>query len=63
MPSSEDPPFPRAAPAPRAVPACDFCSRPGAIVFFRTVEFVLRFDGFDWESGDRFYACPSCCPG
>ncbi|WP_404870897.1 hypothetical protein ACI1MP_37195 (plasmid) [Kitasatospora griseola] len=33
---------------------------PRAVVYFSTAESVLRFDGFDWESGDRFYACPTC---
>ncbi|GGR00577.1 hypothetical protein [Kitasatospora griseola] len=60
MPSSDDPSAPAYGVGPRAVPACDFCSRPGAIVYFSTAEFVLRFDDFDWESGDRFYACPTC---
>ncbi|MEV5567640.1 hypothetical protein AB0L54_33015 [Streptomyces sp. NPDC052196] len=41
-------------------PACDFCSRPGAVVFFNVTEYRVRLPTHDWYSGDRFYACPSC---
>ncbi|MFK0195867.1 hypothetical protein [Kitasatospora sp. NPDC090308] len=61
IPSSDDSPTPVHDFGPRpTVPACDFCSRPGAVVFFRTVEFALDLGGVEWLSGDRFYACPTC---
>ncbi len=42
------------------VPACDFCSRPGAIVYFATAEYFIDLPTYTWASGDRFYACPTC---
>lgn len=41
-------------------PMCDFCGRPGAVVYYAVTEYRVVTPGADWYSGDRFYACPSC---
>ncbi|MFI5621428.1 hypothetical protein [Streptomyces sp. NPDC051567] len=45
---------------PSPVPACDFCGRQGAIAFYDTTEFFVPTKAYDWASGNRFYACPTC---
>ncbi|MFJ2746183.1 hypothetical protein ACIO3O_41715 [Streptomyces sp. NPDC087440] len=42
------------------VPECDFCSKPGAVVYYTVTEYLVPTPLYDWSSGDRFYVCPSC---
>ncbi|MFJ2746220.1 hypothetical protein ACIO3O_41905 [Streptomyces sp. NPDC087440] len=37
-----------------------FCSRPDAISYHTIIEHLVPTPLYDWSSGDRFYACPSC---